>query len=268
MSNISTQQGAVLFIPHGGGPMPLLGDKGHHDLVTFLKNSTSLIKKPKAILMISAHWEEEVATVTSNAAPELIYDYYGFPEQAYQIEYPAPGEPELASRVLGLLKAQGINTKLDPQRGFDHGMYIPLKLMYPEADIPCVQLSLMRSLDAQTHIDMGKALNALLDDNILIIGSGFSFHNMKKFGVTKEVDSKNEAFEAWLIDTCTSEATTTKQKEHALSQWHNAPFARYCQPREEHLLPLHVCLGAGSATAQLVFENKVIGKKASAFLWK
>jgi aromatic ring-opening dioxygenase catalytic subunit (LigB family) len=248
--------------------MPLLGDKSHEELVTFLQNSKSLIKKPTAILMISAHWEEKVATVTSNPAPDLIYDYFGFPEPAYQIKYPAPGDPELANRVVALLQAQGIEAGLDPQRGFDHGMYVPLKLMYPEADIPCVQLSLIDNLDAQTHIDIGKALNALLDDNILIVGSGFSFHNMKEFGGAKQRDLKNEAFETWLIDTCTNQTTTVEEKERGLAQWYKAPYARYCQPREEHLLPLHVCMGAGSATAQLVFEKDVIGKKTSAFLWQ
>ena len=200
MEKTSTQQGSVLFIPHGGGPMPLLGDKSHQDLVTFLKSSQTLIKKPKAILMISAHWEENVATITSNATPELIYDYYGFPKQAYQIEYPAAGDPELAHKVLNLLKAQDIETKLDPQRGFDHGMYVPLKLIYPEADIPCVQLSLLKNLDAQQHINIGKALNALLDENILIVGSGFSFHNMEEFRAPTASDSKNEAFEAWMAN--------------------------------------------------------------------
>ena len=268
MKNTSAQQGAVLFIPHGGGPMPLLGDKSHEELVAFLQSSKRLIKKPSAILMISAHWEEKIATVTSHPAPELIYDYFGFPEPAYQIKYPAPGDPGLANTVVKLLQAQGIETALDPQRGFDHGMYVPLKLMYPEADIPCVQLSLIDNLDAQAHIDMGKALNALINENILIVGSGFSFHNMKEFNGVKQRDLKNEAFEAWLIDTCTNQNTTVDQKERALSQWHRAPYARYCQPREEHLLPLHVCMGAGCATAQLVFEKDVIGKKASAFLWQ
>ncbi len=268
MIHTPTQQGAALFIPHGGGPMPLLGDKSHQDLIAFLNNIEHLIKKPQAILIISAHWEEKVVTVTSNPAPGLIYDYYGFPEHTYQIKYPAPGDPKLANKVIELLTAKGIDAVLEPQRGFDHGMYVPLKLMYPDADIPCVQLSLMGSLDAQVHIDIGKALNSLLDDNILIIGSGLSFHNMKEFRSTQENDSKNEAFETWLIDTCTSETTNTQQKENALAQWHNAPFARYCQPREEHLLPLHVCMGAGSKTAQLVFDKKVIGKKTCAFLWK
>jgi len=265
--NTSAQQGSVLFIPHGGGPMPLLGDEGHDELIAFLKDVKNLIKKPSAILMVSAHWEEQVATITSNHSPDLIYDYYGFPEQAYNIKYPAKGDSLLANKVLGLLQAQGIKSKLDEHRGFDHGMFVPLKLMYPDADIPCVQLSLMSNLDAQTHIDMGKALTDLQNENILIIGSGFSFHNMKEFRNKQSNDSKNEAFETWLIDTCTNQAITIAQKEQALTQWQKAPFARYCQPREEHLLPLHVCFGAGNSNAKLVFDKKVLGKKTCAFLW-
>jgi aromatic ring-opening dioxygenase catalytic subunit (LigB family) len=268
IGNTSTQQGSVIFIPHGGGPMPLLGDSSHEELVHFLKNVKDLIHKPKAILMISAHWEEDIVSITSNEAPELIYDYYGFPEQAYQIKYPARGNPTLARKVFNLLQSKDIAAKLDSNRGFDHGMYVPLKLMYPKADIPCIQLSLVNTLDAQSHINIGKALKELLNDNILIVGSGFSFHNMKEFRSSNDNDHKNEAFEKWLIDTCTNKETNFSQKEQALINWEKAPFARYCQPREEHLLPLHICLGAGSASAKLVFDRKVIGKKSSAFLWK
>lgn len=265
--NNSSQKGTVLFLPHGGGPMPLLGDTSHDDLVAFLKKISTLINKPKAILMVSAHWEEKEVTISSGEAPDLIYDYYGFPEQAYNIKYPASGSPELVRKVFGLLKKQDIKSTLDNQRGFDHGMYVPLKIMYPEADIPCVQLSLLSSLDAKEHINIGKALSELLNDNILIIGSGFSFHNMREFKSLKSIDEKNHKFEEWLIETCTSSVFSNEEREERLINWENAPFARYCQPREEHLLPLHVCFGAGLTNAELIFSGNVIGKKTCGLRW-
>ncbi len=258
----------VLFIPHGGGPLPLLGDKGHQELVDFLKHITPTLGKPSAILVISAHWEEGLATITSGEKPELIYDYAGFPDESYEIKYPALGKPELAEKIYNLLQNSGVEAKLDNNRGFDHGVFIPLKIMFPDASIPCVQLSLLNSLDPNEHIRIGKALSELRNENILIIGSGFSFHNMRAFFHSNEgLDDKNEEFERWLINTCTNNDIPENIREQNLEQWSNAPFARYCHPREEHLLPLHVCYGISRSAAKLVFDGQVIGKKASAFLW-
>ena len=196
--------GSVLYLSHGGGPLPLLGDKGHQNMINFLREITPTLGKPSAILVISAHWEENQPTITSGASPALIYDYYGFPEESYAFEYPAPGAPELAHKVFSLLGSADIEAKLDGQRGFDHGLFVPLKIMYPDANIPCVQLSLVKSLQPEEHIRMGKALAGLREDNVLVIGSGFSFHNLKAFFApsTKETQSMNESFEQWLIDTC------------------------------------------------------------------
>lgn len=258
----------VLFIPHGGGPLPLLGDKGHQELIDFLKHITPTLGKPSAVLVISAHWEEDRATITSGKTPALVYDYAGFPAEAYEIKYPASGNPQLAEKIFNLLQNNGVEAKLDNNRGFDHGLFIPLKIMFPDASIPCVQLSLLNSLDPKAHIRVGKALSELRNENILIIGSGFSFHNMRAFFQTSEgPDEKNEDFERWLINTCTNNDIPENVRERKLEQWSEAPFARYCHPREEHLLPLHVCYGICSSTAKLVFDGKVIGKKASAFLW-
>ncbi len=259
----------VLFIPHGGGPLPLLGDKGHQNMIDFLKRVTPTLGQPSSILIISAHWEEDKATITSGKNPSLIYDYYGFPDEAYEVEYPAPGDPVLADKIYNLLQDSGIETRLDDQRGFDHGLFVPLKIMFPDATIPCVQLSLVSTLDPETHIKIGKALTDLRKEKILIIGSGFSFHNLKAFfsQSTGAPDTKNEAFEHWLIDTCTNDDITANDRETKLIEWSNAPFARYCHPREEHLLPLHVCYGMSNSAAELVFDDKVGGKKTSAFLW-
>ena len=265
---LNNKQSKVLFIPHGGGPLPLLGDEGHQEMVNFLEKMTPSLGQPSALLVISAHWEEEKATITNGKMPALIYDYSGFPDEAYDIKYPAPGNPELAERIHSLLQDKGIESTLDNNRGFDHGLFIPLKIMYPEATIPCVQLSLLNSLDPKAHIQIGKALSELRNENVLVIGSGFSFHNMKAFfQATGAPDQGNDEFEHWLIDTCTNNKITANEREAKLETWTEAPFARYCHPREEHLLPLHVCYGFSSSAAELVFDGKILGKKASAFLW-
>jgi len=260
---------SVLFIPHGAGPLPLLGDKDHQTMIDFLKQLTPTLGQPSVILVVSAHWEEEEATITSGESPSIIYDYGGFPDEAYTIKYPVPGEPVLANKIHNLLRENNIKSRLDDQRGFDHGLFVPLKIMFPDASIPCVQLSLVKGLDPETHIKIGKALTGLRKEKILIIGSGFSFHNLRAFfsRSTDQADTKNLAFEDWLIDTCTNDNLSTIDRETRLIEWSKAPFARYCHPREEHLLPLHVCYGMSSSAAELVFDGKISGKKTSAFLW-
>jgi len=266
---MSKKLSSVLFLPHGGGPLPLFGDKGHLEMISFLQKITASIPTPSAILMISAHWEEQEVTITSANNPELLYDYTGFPSETYEITYPAPGDPGLAKKIQNLLKDNGINAHLDDQRGFDHGMFVPLKLMYPEAQIPCIQISLVKGLDATTHIKMGQALSSLNQENLLVVGSGLSFHNMQAF-MTPSADSadrQNEAFESWLIDTCTNSLLAETERNKRLINWSEAPSARYCHPREEHLIPLHICYGMAQSVAKLVFEGKVMGKKTSAYLW-
>ena len=259
----------VLYIPHGGGPLPLLGDRGHQKMVDFLKKITPDLGAPSAIVVISAHWEENKPTITSGKSPPLVYDYYGFPDEAYQIEYPAPGDPVLAKRLFDLLQDSGIEAQLNDQRGFDHGVFVPLKIMYPDASIPCVQLSLIKSLDPEAHIKLGQALSDLRKDNVLIIGSGLSFHNMGAFMSHSNLDSNhgNEEFAQWLIDTCTNESISQQDREKRLIEWEKAPYARYCHPREEHLLPLHVCYGASNSAAKLLFDDTILGKKTCALLW-
>jgi len=233
----------VLFVSHGGGPMPLLGDPGHQDMVDRLTELAADLRKPSAILVISAHWEEAIPTITSGTTPSLIYDYYGFPSEAYKIEYPCPGEPVLAQQVAQALDQAGIQARLDDQRGLDHGAFVPLKLMYPEATIPCIQLSLVDTLDASTHLAIGRALQALDYDNLLVLGSGFSFHNMRAFfaAPTPEIQARNLAFEDWLEQTCGDSSLSEPERAKRLADWEQAPHARFSHPREEHLLPLHVC---------------------------
>ncbi len=272
MSLVSQALSPVLYLPHGGGPLPILGDRGHEKMVSFLKEITARLGEPSAILIISAHWEEEQATVMSNSQPGIIYDYYGFPAAAYEIRYDAPGHAGLANEVHALLTASGIPAKLDEQRGFDHGMYVPLKLMFPQARIPCIQLSLLKNMDPGMHIALGKAIAPLRSKNILIIGSGMSFHNLRAF-FSNTIDSsrENEAFDDWLIETCTHPEISPEEREQRLIEWEKAPFARFCHPREEHLLPLHVCYGVACADtpiAQTVFNGEIMGKKATSLLWQ
>lgn len=259
----------VLFIPHGGGPLPLLGDPSHAKLNVFLANSLQGIRRPSAIVVVSAHWEAEVATVTSGATPGLIYDYYGFPPASYQIKYPVPGAPVLAQRIHELLEQHGIAARLDDQRGFDHGVFVPLKIMQPDASIPCVQLSLLKSLDPRAHIDLGMALRKLREDNVLILGSGFSFHNLSLMstGISREAVLRNEAFQNWLLEVCTSPAYDAESRIAKLIDWKAAPYARFCHPREEHLLPLHVCLGAATEAARCVFDDAAIGMRVCGLRW-
>jgi len=260
----------VLYISHGGGPMPLLGDPGHQDMVDQLTGLAHQLPRPSAILVISAHWEESVPTITSGANPELIYDYYGFPSEAYRIEYPCPGEPELANQVFQALEKAGLPARLDEQRGFDHGLFVPLKLMYPKADIPCIQLSLVNNLDASLHLAIGRALQAIDYDNLMVIGSGFSFHNMRAFfgADTPEIQARNRAFEHWLEQTCADAEMDESEREQRLIHWDEAPHARFCHPREEHLLPLHVCYGLAHKPSDAHSSVTILGKESGFFYWK
>jgi 4,5-DOPA dioxygenase extradiol len=273
MSEMSEQHKAqVVYFSHGGGPLPILGDPYHKAMVDFMKKCPTYLHRPEAILVISAHWEEPVATVLGSPNPPLFYDYYGFPEQAYSITYPAPGDPLLSNRILEILNSAGVPTGVDPQRGFDHGVFIPLKLMYPEADIPVAQLSLVQGLDPATHFSIGQLLRELNNQNVLVIGSGFSFHNLRVFfsqmnRISEGPDPMNDAFQEWLIETCTGDLTPSTREER-LIHWEQAPNARYCHPREEHFMPVVVCAGMAGQLGEVIFDDQILGKRSVAFLWR
>jgi 4,5-DOPA dioxygenase extradiol len=269
ISNEIPKRPSSIFISHGGGPLPLLGDPYHVEMVTHLEAIAARIDKPSAIIVVSAHWEESVATITAHAKPPIIHDYYGFPPESYEIQYPAPGDPDLAHGLQEILEQNQIRTRLDVERGFDHGLFVPLLLMYPNADIPCVQLSLLSSLDPAKHIRVGEALSQLACGNVLVLGSGFSFHNLKVLlgGGVRNNDPANDAFEEWLISTCTSQSLTEDERVNRLIGWERAPGARYCHPREEHLLPLHVCYGVGKRAAAAHAELKIMKQRSSTYFW-
>lgn len=275
MNSDSQALAPVLYIPHGGGPLPLLGEPGHAFLIEFLSHIHLQFKKPKAILVISAHYEASIPTVLSGANASLYYDYYNFPPEAYQIQYPASGDTALAQNIVELLGAKNIKAVVDNERGFDHGMFVPLKLIYPDADIPCVELSLIDDMDSAKHIAMGKAIAGLREEGVLILGSGSSYHNMQRprAGIDPNPEELLQ-FDQWLIESCTNNSLSKEQREQRLSNWLDAPHARFCHPREEHLLPLHVCLGAAleannnNAAAELVFNAPMMGRELQAFLWR
>ncbi len=257
----------VVYLPHGGGPWPFvegLGEPGELAALSAYLTSVANIPadKPRALLVISAHWEATVPTVMTSEHPPMLYDYYGFPPASYQITWPAPGAPELAARVRALLEAAGISTAADPARGFDHGAFIPLKLVYPGADIPTVQLSLQAGLDPERHLAIGRALAPLRDDGVFIIGSGMSFHNMRAFGDPRAKASA-EAFDAWLRETA---AAAPAERDRRLAHWAQAPSARAAHPREEHLLPLMVIAGAaGADRGSVAYRGELFGLAVSGY---
>ncbi len=254
----------ALYIPHGGGPcffMEWTPPDTWNTLGAWLRGlGGSIGAAPKAVVVISAHWEEDEFTVGGNAHPPLIYDYYGFPEHTYKIEYKAPGSPELAQKIRDLLAKAGIVSRVDPERGFDHGVFIPFKLIYPKADIPIVQLSLKAGLDPAAHAAAGRALEPLRNEGVLIVGSGMSYHNLRGFGPA--FSEASDQFDAWLTE-AVGDAKTRNKK---LSEWQRAPAARVAHPREEHLLPLMVAAGAGGEDpGSRAFSDRIMGVTTSAY---
>lgn len=256
----------VLFISHGGGPWPWLefeGPSPYEKLAQYLRGvPKSLPSRPKAILMISGHWEESQFTVMTHPHPPMLYDYGGFPEHTYRIQYAAPGSPSLAGRVHTLLSAAGVAVSEDSQRGFDHGVFSPMAVMVPDAEIPIVQLSMKRGYDSEEHIKMGAALAPLRDEGILIIGSGLSYHNLRAFGPAGAASS--QAFDAWL--TAAVCAPTAEQRTAQLLQWSHAPSARQAHPREDHLVPLMVAAGAaGEDLGVKCYGEQFMGLEVSGY---
>lgn len=255
------------FISHGGGPWPYMEDRRRalHLLEDSLKDIPRQIGVvPRAVLMISGHWEADQFSVMSSPNPPMVYDYHGFPEHTYHVKYSAPGSPELAARVRDLIQSAGLPAKLDPQQGFDHGTFTPLVIMYPEADVPVVQVSLRSGYDPAEHLALGRALAPLREEGVLIVGSGLSYHNLRQFGPGAKVPAKT--FDDWLQQTLV--ASTPEEREKRLLDWSDAPAARQAHPQEDHLIPLMVAVGAAQEEpAQVVYheDNLFGGVTASSF---
>ncbi len=267
MNPLSERQ-PTLFLPHGGGPCFFmdwtwgLADTWHATQRFLEGVAASLPAPPKALLVVSGHWEESAFTASAAAKPDLIFDYSGFPEHTYRLTWPAPGDPALAGRVQSLLQQAGLPTNPSAQRGFDHGVFVPLKVAFPEATIPVVTLSLASSLDPKLHLAAGRALAPLRDEGVLIIGSGMSFHNLRGY-FRPETPERARAFDAWLTQAVESPAP---ERDARLTDWRNAPFAAYAHPREEHLIPLMVAAGAGrDASGKRIFSDEPMGAAISAY---
>lgn len=253
----------TLFISHGGGPWPWMdyGDANPFaPLAEYLRGiPASLPSPPKAILMVSGHWEAPAFTVMTHPQPPMLHDYGGFPEHTYRIRYPAPGAPQLALRARALLQTANLSTAEDAQRGFDHGAFTPLAVSYPEARIPVAQLSLNAGYRPEDHLAAGRALAPLRDEGVLIIGSGLSYHNLRALfgGRSAHTDPTADslAFDTWLTAAVCS--ADPQDRNRRLAQWATAPAARKAHPREDHLLPLLVAAGAaGADVGHKVFSDQ------------
>lgn len=260
----------TVYLSHGGGPLPLLGHAEHRDMVTFLQNLASSLPSPKNIVVISAHWERHDIGISGAALPGVEHDYYGFPAPAYDIDYPAPGQPELADSLVEHLRRNSIEASLDKTKRFDHGVFVPLLLMYPDASVPVVQVSLNHSLAPDLHVELGRLIAEVAPEDTLLIGSGFSFHNMSAFRQANNDTTRqyNLAFEAWLADTLMGHCKEEAHRQQRLTEWHTAPSARFCHPREEHLLPLHVCYGANKTTPTALTQVEIMGIQSSMVVWE
>lgn len=268
----------TLFIPHGGGPCFFMdwtmgpADTWHkmerwlRSLGKSISSPSGDIKPgndPRAIVVFSAHWESDIVTINGAAQPELIFDYYNFPPHTYELEYPAPGDTEIADTIECLLSNAGINCRQDPDHGLDHGVFIPFMLIYPAANIPIVQVSLTRSLDPLEHLKIGQTLAPLRKQNVLLVGSGMSYHNMAALMNADQLNTVSDGFDQWLTDICES---SFDKRNQALCDWYSAPGARQAHPREEHLLPLMVVAGAAATdSGKKIFSDRVLGAAVSAF---
>jgi aromatic ring-opening dioxygenase catalytic subunit (LigB family) len=256
---MNTTRLPALFISHGGGPWPYIDGMREQ----FAKTANELRalpqrlpSKPKAVLVVTGHWEADEFTVSTGSRPPMEYDYYGFPEHTYRIRYPAPGSPSVADRVTEVLAGAGFRPQKDAQRGFDHGTFVPLGLMYPDADVPVVMLSIKSTFDPEEHIRVGRALAPLRDAGILIVGSGLTYHNMRGFG-RDEATAVADAFETYLNKAVTE--PDARLRNEMLIRWETAPSARLAHPREDHLIPLMVVAGAaGDDVGHRLFVDHVM----------
>ncbi len=233
------------YVSHGGGPWPYMTGpmrEAHRGLEAALQALPSQVKqRPKAVLLVTAHWETARFTVSAGAQPGMLYDYGGFPPNTYTVKYPAPGSPELAQQVQALAEGAGIACELDTLRGYDHGTFVPMHVMYPQADMPLLQMSILASFDPEAHLAMGRALAPLRKQGVLIIGSGFSFH-ARVGPLAPGARHPSEPFDGWLNTVLTT--LPPAERSQQIAHWGQAPGARLSHPREDHLIPLMVALGS------------------------
>ncbi len=266
----TTARMPTLYIPHGAGPCFFMDWDPPHAwdrTAAYLRSiPASLPARPRAIVLVTAHWLTSQPSLGSAAQPGLLFDYGGFPPHTYELTYPAPGAPVLAAHTATLLQQAGFAPVLDARRGYDHGTFIPLKVAFPQADVPVLQMSLLQSPDAGDHLRLGRALAPLRDEGVLIIGSGMSWHNQRGYGDPRSTPVAAE-FDRWLTETV---ALPEAERTARLTDWAHAsaPAGRLSHPagRDEHLLPLHVVAGAaGSGAGRRDFSDEVMNVAISAF---
>lgn len=254
----------TFFIPHGGGPCFFMDDpRGTWSgMAAFLRSlPTRLSERPAAIIVVSGHWETKGFRFTGARTPNLIYDYHGFPPHTYRLLFDAPGAPQIARQAAEFLKVAGLSASVDEERGFDHGAFIPLKVAFPDADVPVIEMSVEQGLDPALHLAAGRALAPLRDQGVLILGSGMSFHNMRGYGDPRFTEP-SEAFDHWLTESASLDASARAVR---LQAWEQAPAARLSHPQEEHLLPLMVAAGASDEPGMRVYAERVLQTAISGF---
>ncbi len=262
----------TLYIPHGAGPCFFM-DFGPstpamwEETAAYLRSiARTLPAPPKALLIVSAHWLTPIPTINAGPTHSLYYDYFGGAPAAYQLQYAARGDSALGLRIVDLLHVAGLECEREMTRGLDHGVFIPLMLMFPDANIPVIQLSLVADQDPQTHLALGRSLAPLRDEGVLIVGSGISFHNsaVMPAGLRGEADVGSGIFDAWLTEAMTGNIGDVRAA--LLANWENAPMGRHSHPTPEHLLPLHVAAGAAEADRAVhTFRDSFLGATFSAF---
>lgn len=271
----------VIALSHGGGPMPLLNDPNHATITSSLKNRVPKIlslssKPPKAIVLITAHWTTPQPTISNSSTHSLLFDYYGFPPETYELTYPAEGSPSIASEIDAAFKSEGLLPTLDPVRQWDHGVFIPMLLVNPDASVPIVQLSVLQNEDAETHLRMGRALRKLREENIAIVGSGFaSLHSFPVMGKLRNSDKaereayKKEFGNPWndaLTDAVKKASTDWKD----LQAWRKLPYADNFHPPKggEHFMPLLVCAGAAvDGEEAKYYKDDYMGQDIYTYYW-
>ncbi len=260
----------VLFLSHGGGPLPLLGDPEHRSLIESFKQVRQQLTKPDAIIVFSAHWEAENFTVSFNPEPDMLYDYFGFPPESYEIQYPAKNSTDIAQEAFNLLEQAGLHPRKELERGYDHGVFVPLKLLFPDADIPVIPISLNSNLSPEQHIQLGNALQPLREKNILFIGSGMQTHNLRMLFQAERAFKQEIAapFTHWIDDTLSDTTLTESDRAGLLADWVKVPNARMNHPREEHLIPLHAVYGVASKPVTDILKSELMDAPIRCYVWQ
>ncbi|KAK3089079.1 hypothetical protein FSP39_000599 [Pinctada imbricata] len=259
----------VIFLSHGGGPSYYLSSQDMPIFKGMDKDSTAAqylqnlsrnagLSKPDAIVVLSAHWEEPVCSVLSNPRPSLYFDYEGFPPETYKLTWPVPGSPQVANKVEGLLQGEGIRTRQEKSRGLDHGVFVPLKLAFPDADIPVLQVSLLQNLDMKDHLAIAEALSPLSAENILLVGSGFTTH-----GGMWKWETKPQPwllhYQTWLHDVLFNPSYSAKERKDKILKYSSVPNFQKAHKRIEHFLPMMMASAAANYRPGKVIFSEFLG---------